>query len=60
MTKKQNGTDTWTGILKDADCILVVKDGKIVEKGSHEELMSHDGIYKNCGGTRWIINLQNT
>ena len=33
--------------IKDADCILVVNDGKIIEKGSHEQLMEHDGLYKN-------------
>lgn len=33
--------------IKDADCILVVNDGKIVERGSHEELMESDGLYKN-------------
>ena len=33
--------------IKDADCILVVNDGKIVERGSHKELMENDGLYKN-------------
>jgi len=28
-----------------ADCILVVKDGNIVEKGTHEELLSRNGLY---------------
>ncbi|MCR4756684.1 MAG: ABC transporter ATP-binding protein/permease [Butyrivibrio sp.] len=32
--------------IKDADCILVVNNGKIVERGSHEELMKAGGIYK--------------
>ncbi|MDO5718953.1 MAG: ABC transporter ATP-binding protein [Tissierellia bacterium] len=31
----------------DADKILVMEDGKIIESGSHEELISKDGHYKN-------------
>jgi ATP-binding cassette subfamily B protein len=31
--------------VRDADVILVVKDGKIVEQGNHRELMSKQGYY---------------
>lgn len=31
--------------IKDADMILVMKDGDIVEQGSHEELLEKDGFY---------------
>lgn len=31
--------------VKDADVIIYLKDGQIVEKGSHEELMRLDGYY---------------
>ncbi len=31
--------------VRDADMILVVRDGVIVEQGSHEELLALDGIY---------------
>jgi len=33
--------------IKDADTILVLEDGHIVERGSHDELLSEDGLYAN-------------
>jgi ATP-binding cassette subfamily B multidrug efflux pump len=30
-----------------ADKIIVLDDGKIVEKGTHDSLMEHDGVYKD-------------
>jgi len=33
--------------IKFADKILVLKDGKIVESGKHEDLIHQDGIYAN-------------
>ena len=32
--------------LMQADCILVLDDGKVAELGSHEELLAKNGIYK--------------
>ena len=32
--------------IRNADCILVMKDGHIIESGSHEELIKKDGFYK--------------
>ena len=32
--------------VRNADCILVVKDGKIVEQGKHEELLALNGYYR--------------
>lgn len=31
--------------IKDADVILVMKDGDIIEKGNHEELLAQNGFY---------------
>ena len=33
--------------VRNADQIVVVDQGKIVQKGKHDELMKQDGIYKN-------------
>ena len=33
--------------IRTADIILVMKDGKIIESGSHSELMSKQGFYSN-------------
>ena len=32
--------------VRHADQILVMDQGKVADRGTHEELMNHDGIYK--------------
>ena len=34
--------------IQNADVILVMKDGKIIEQGNHEELLAKQGFYANC------------
>lgn len=38
--------------IKNADSILVMHQGEIVEQGKHDELMSNDGIYRK------LVNMQ--
>ena len=33
--------------VKNCDCIYVMKDGAVCESGTHQELMSKNGLYKN-------------
>ena len=39
--------------IHNADLILVMKDGDIVEQGNHDELMKVDGIYANLYNTQF-------
>ena len=39
--------------IRKADLILVVRDGKIVEQGNHEELMSKNGFYAALYGAQF-------
>ena len=33
--------------IREADVILVMKDGNIIEQGTHQELLDKGGFYKN-------------
>lgn len=41
--------------IVDADLILVINDGDIVEKGTHEELMKNDGLYKEIYESQYSL-----
>jgi ATP-binding cassette subfamily B protein len=38
--------------VKDADRIVVLDDGRVVERGTHEDLLSADGLYANLWGVQ--------
>ena len=42
--------------IRDADLILVMKDGDIVEQGNHEELLSKNGFYANLYNSQFENN----
>ena len=39
--------------IKDADLILVMKDGDIIEQGSHEELLAAKGFYSQLYNSKF-------
>ncbi|MGN0537161.1 MAG: ABC transporter ATP-binding protein [Acutalibacteraceae bacterium] len=40
--------------IRNADCILVMNNGDIVEQGSHDELMSKNGFYANLYNSQFV------
>lgn len=41
--------------IKNADLILVLKDGTIIEKGTHKELMEKEGFYYTMYNTQYVL-----
>lgn len=39
--------------IREADVILVMKDGNIIEKGNHDQLMAQNGFYTNLYNSRF-------
>ena len=39
--------------IKNADIILVMKDGDIIEQGNHDELMAQNGFYADLFNSQW-------
>ena len=42
--------------IQNADCILVMKDGNIIEKGSHNALLRENGFYKELYESQFQAN----
>ena len=41
--------------IKNADLILVMKDGDIIEQGTHEELLSQNGFYFELYNSQFAV-----
>ncbi|MDE6209522.1 MAG: ABC transporter ATP-binding protein/permease [Lachnospiraceae bacterium] len=41
--------------VREADVILVMKDGNIIEQGNHEELMDKNGFYANLYNSQFAV-----
>jgi ATP-binding cassette subfamily B protein len=39
--------------IQEADVILVMRDGRIIEQGNHEELLQAGGFYKQLFEAQW-------
>ncbi len=42
--------------IREADRILVMKDGKIIEQGTHESLLAQNGFYTHLYQSQWSQN----
>ncbi len=40
--------------IRDADMIMVIDKGQIIEKGNHKELLSQKGIYYNLYTSQFV------
>ena len=39
--------------IRNADCILVMRDGRIIERGTHDELLAAGGAYAELYASQW-------
>ena len=44
----------WLSTVENADMIVVFDEGKIVEKGSHSELLAKDGVYSKLYNSQFL------
>jgi ABC-type multidrug transport system fused ATPase/permease subunit len=43
--------------IKNADTILVIKDGKLIEQGTHEQLLAQKGFYEEMYNSQFYEDL---
>ena len=41
--------------IREADIILVMRDGHIIEKGNHEELLAKNGFYAKLYNSQFAV-----
>ena len=41
--------------IQEADLILVMKDGKIIEQGTHQSLLEKDGFYAQLYNSQFAV-----
>jgi ATP-binding cassette subfamily B protein len=41
--------------VKNADLLLVFEQGRIVERGTHQELLGRGGAYAKLFGAQWEV-----
>ena len=41
--------------IKEADVILVMRDGHIIEQGTHEDLLSKNGFYAQLYNSQFAV-----
>ncbi|MDD3169194.1 MAG: ABC transporter ATP-binding protein [Eubacteriales bacterium] len=63
MTKLMKGRTSFViahrlSTIKNADLILVMKDGSVIEQGTHEELMAQKGFYEDLYHSQFITNTE--
>ena len=59
FTKMMNGRTSFIvahrlATVRDADLILVMRDGNVVEKGSHDDLIKQNGFYKQIYDSQFM------